>query len=186
VLRTRRPGVRSDQQRGLPATIRVAAFQNRRPTPHACAIGPAIAARAGYLAVTVSCLHRGSAGCSRVHPGSTSPNLTDPGLGRTEAQGCAPEVNIGTSLFRACQGWGRGFESLRPLQFFPTRKMLLKRSARARAARRRSPDHYGAGKTGAGQLPAVTVKLCSASFLPPCQIWKVQVPGTISQSCSIP
>jgi len=34
-----------------------------------------------------------------------------------DTQQRAPQFNARTSQFPACQGWGRGFESLRPLQF---------------------------------------------------------------------
>src|SRR4051794_8986218 len=42
----------------------------------------------------------------------------------------APIVNARTWQFPACQGWGRGFESLRPLQFFSQYSMSYRRAAR--------------------------------------------------------
>ena len=71
----------------------------------------------GYFVVTGSCLHSGSAEGSRVHSGSTSPSLADGGLQGTAAYPAIPRRAGRTLQFPACQGWGRGFESLRPLQF---------------------------------------------------------------------
>ena len=70
----------------------------------------------GYLPVTRTSLRSSSLECASVRFRSISLTLLSIERNGTAAHSAAPEHNLATRQFPACQGWGRGFESLRPLQ----------------------------------------------------------------------
>ena len=71
----------------------------------------------GYLRVTRTPLRFGSLECPGVHSRSLSAMPSTIELDVTAAHSAAPERTPATRQFPACQGWGRGFESLLPLQY---------------------------------------------------------------------
>jgi hypothetical protein len=75
----------------------------------------------GYTRVTRTPLRFSSLTFIPVRCSSLSADLSAIERALTAAHSRSPEHNLRTRQFPACQGWGRGFESLRPLQVLSDR-----------------------------------------------------------------
>ena len=113
----------------------------------------------GYRAVTSSIFRCGSRQftaerCRSLAP--SPPNRGDRALSSTMTHSTAIWRNAATAQFLPCQGWGRGFESLRPLQVFSQIQYMGRHMGRRFRNRLDvSPIHVA---TGGRPRPATTAQ----------------------------